>query len=261
MSNPVLAVDDLRKSFGDHEVLKGVSFEVFPGQIIGYIGPNGAGKSTTVKIFLGMLEKDSGTISIFGETLKSGDWAYKNKIGYVPEQSEVYENLTASEYLSFVGGMYNMPEAVIDEKAQGLMTLFGIEDSYHSRISSFSKGMRQKLLIIAAMIHDPDILFLDEPLSGLDANSVMVFKEILDQLKKRGKTIFYSSHIMEVVEKISDRIMLLSGGEIVADGSFDELKAQSAEGSLQEIFNQLTGFNEHVEIASKFVDILERRSS
>ena len=261
MHNPVLVVDDLRKSFGDNDVLKGISFEVYPGQIIGYIGPNGAGKSTTVKIFLGMLEKDGGNISIFGEPLNAGDWEYKNRIGYVPEQSEVYENLTASEYLSFVGGMYGMPAELIDEKAKGLMTLFGIEGSYHSRISSYSKGMRQKLLIISAMIHDPDILFLDEPLSGLDANSVMVFKEILDQLKKRGKTIFYSSHIMEVVEKISDRIMLLSGGEIVADGSFEELKAQSTEGSLQEIFNQLTGFNEHAEIASKFVDILERRSS
>ncbi len=157
--------------------------------------------------------------------------------------------------------MYGLTSESIDEKALGLLDLFGISDSYHSRISSFSKGMRQKLLIIAAMIHDPDILFLDEPLSGLDANSVMVFKEILARLKARGKTIFYSSHIMEVVEKISDRILLLSSGEIVADGTFEDLRAQNAEGSLQDIFNQLTGFTEHAEIAEKFVNILERRSS
>jgi len=261
MEQPVLSVKNLKKSFDSNEVLKDISFEVFPGQIIGYIGPNGAGKSTTVKIFLGMIEKDSGQIDIFGKPLKTGDWAYKRHIGYVPEQSEVYENLTGSEYLSFVGELYGMSPSLIEEKALGLMTLFGIDDSFHARISSYSKGMRQKLLIIASMIHDPDILFLDEPLSGLDANSVMVFKEILAQLKLKGKTIFYSSHIMEVVEKISDRILLLSGGEIVADGSFEELKAQSSEGSLQEIFNDLTGFHEHADIASKFIDLLEKRSS
>jgi len=261
MTQPVLSVKDLKKSFGHNDVLKGINFDVYPGQIIGYIGPNGAGKSTTVKIFLGMLDKDHGDITMFGSPLNYGDWEYKHRIGYVPEQSEVYENLTASEYLTFVGGMYGMEDKEILSKASALMDLFGIKDTLHSRISSYSKGMRQKLLIIASMIHDPDILFLDEPLSGLDANSVMVFKEILAQLKSRGKTIFYSSHIMEVVEKISDRILLLSGGEIVADGSFDELKAQSTEGSLQEIFNQLTGFNEHADIASKFVEIMERRSS
>ncbi len=261
MTEPVLQVQGLKKSFDDKVVLKDIHFKVCPGQIIGYIGPNGAGKSTTVKIFLGMLEKDAGHIEIFGQPLEKGDWSYKNRIGYVPEQSEVYENLTASEYLEFVGGMYGLTSESIDEKALGLLDLFGISDSYHSRISSFSKGMRQKLLIIAAMIHDPDILFLDEPLSGLDANSVMVFKEILARLKARGKTIFYSSHIMEVVEKISDRILLLSSGEIVADGTFEDLRAQNAEGSLQDIFNQLTGFTEHAEIAEKFVNILERRSS
>ena len=261
MNDPVLSVEGLKKSFDDNVVLKDIHFKVYPGQIIGYIGPNGAGKSTTVKIFLGMHEKDAGHIRIFGQPLEKGDWAYKNRIGYVPEQSEVYENLTASEYLEFVGGMYGLSSESIHEKALGLLELFGIADRYHSRISSYSKGMRQKLLIIAAMIHDPDILFLDEPLSGLDANSVMVFKEILARLKARGKTIFYSSHIMEVVEKISDRILLLSSGEIVADGTFEDLQAQNAKGSLQDIFNQLTGFNEHSEIAEKFVDILERRSS
>lgn len=261
MNEPVLSVRGLRKDFGSNKVLKGIDFEVNPGQIIGYIGPNGAGKSTTVKIFLGILDQYQGEIEMFGEVLKTGDWEYKRRIGYLPEQSEMYENLTAYEYLSFIGEMYGMESELVEEKGMGLMKLFGIEESYHARISSFSKGMRQKLLIIAAMIHDPDILFLDEPLSGLDANSVMVFKEVLSILKKRGKTIFYSSHIMEVVEKISDRIMLLYNGVIVADGTFEELQAQSAKGSLQDIFNQLTGFNDHTEIASQFVDILERRSS
>ncbi len=137
------------------------------------------------------------------------------------------------------------------------MSLFGIEDVYHSRISSYSKGMKQKLLIISSLLHDPDILFFDEPMSGLDANSVMVFKEIMSSLAAQGKTIFYSSHIMDVVEKISSRIILISNGQIVADGTFDELKQKSSEGSLEDIFNQLTGFNRHKEIADEFISVIK----
>ena len=137
------------------------------------------------------------------------------------------------------------------------MDLFGIEGVIDSRISSYSKGMKQKLLIICSLIHNPDILFFDEPLSGLDANSVMVFKEVMHALAKSGKTIFYSSHIMDVVEKVSDRILLLNEGQIVADGSFEELKNNQKEGSLEEIFNELTGFNEHAEIAKEFVSLVE----
>jgi ABC-2 type transport system ATP-binding protein len=137
------------------------------------------------------------------------------------------------------------------------MSLFGIGEVYNSRISSYSKGMKQKLLIISSLLHDPDILFFDEPMSGLDANSVMVFKEIMSSLAAQGKTIFYSSHIMDVVEKISSRIILISGGQIVADGTFDELKQKSREGSLEEIFNQLTGFNRHREIADEFISVVK----
>ena len=136
------------------------------------------------------------------------------------------------------------------------MELFGIELVYDSRITSYSKGMKQKVLLISSLIHNPDILFLDEPLSGLDANSVMVFKEIMSHLARQGKTIFYSSHIMEVVEKISDRIILINNGSIVADGTFDQLKDQSKEGSLEDIFNQLTGFDKHKQLADEFVNII-----
>jgi ABC-2 type transport system ATP-binding protein len=137
------------------------------------------------------------------------------------------------------------------------MSLFGIGDVYHSRISSYSKGMKQKLLIISSLLHDPDILFFDEPMSGLDANSVMVFKEIMSLLAEQGRTIFYSSHIMDVVEKISSRIILINNGQIVADGTFEELKQKSREGSLEEIFNQLTGFNMHREIAEEFISVIK----
>ncbi|OCA84557.1 ABC transporter [Bacillus sp. FJAT-27225] len=252
----VLSLKGLKKSYGYKEVLKGIDLEVSRGQIIGYIGPNGAGKSTTIKLLLGLEEGYEGEIKIFGVSLNQNDNSYKQKIGYVPEIAELYDNLTAIEYLTFVGELYGMEASRAEEKAKKLMKAFGLDNVFYSRISSFSKGMKQKVLIISSMLHDPELLFLDEPLSGLDANSVMIFKEILSQLAASGKTIFYSSHIMDVVEKISNRIVLINGGVIVADGSFEELKARSEEGSLEQIFNQLTGFDEYRQLADEFVSIV-----
>lgn len=252
---PMITIRNLSKTYGTKTVLRDINLDIFKGEIIGYIGPNGAGKSTTVKIMLGLIEQFSGEIKILGENIQ-GDNNYKRKIGYVPETAEVYENLTAREYLTFVGELYGMSYEDADGKAEKLMDLFGIKNVYDARLSSYSKGMKQKVLIISSLINDPDILFLDEPLSGMDANSVMVFKEVLAELARDGKTIFYSSHIMEVVEKLSNRIILINNGEIVADGSFDDLRGQSIEGSLETIFNQLTGFDEHEKIAKEIVDTI-----
>lgn len=253
---PIITIRNLEKSYGTKKVLKGINLDIYPGQIIGYIGPNGAGKSTTVKIMLGLVGGYTGEVEILGENIAHGNAEYKRKIGYVPETAEVYDNLTGREYLTFIGELYGMDYDEADEKAIKLMELFGLKQVYDSRISSYSKGMRQKMLIISSLLNNPDILFLDEPLSGIDANSVLVFKEILAELKSQGKTIFYSSHIMEVVEKISSRIVLLNNGQIVADGSFEELKEKSTEDSLEDIFNQLTGFKEHKKIAKEFVSIV-----
>lgn len=247
----------MEKSFGTKKVLKGIDLDVYSGQIIGYIGPNGAGKSTTVKIMLGLIEQYTGEVKIFGQNISSGNVEYKKRIGYVPETAEIYDSLTGREYLTFIGELYGLDYNVADEKAERLMELFSLKDVYNSRISSYSKGMRQKVVIISSLLNNPDILFLDEPLSGMDANSVMVFKEVLAELASQGKTIFYSSHIMEIVEKISSRIVLINDGQVVADGSFDELKEKSMEGSLEEIFNELTGFNEHKEIAEEIVSIVQ----
>ena len=236
--NIAIRLKDLKKSYGAKEVLKGINLDVEKGQIVGYIGPNGAGKSTTVKLMLGLINEYDGTIEILGQDILNSGIEYKSKIGYVPETADIYESLTAREYLNFIGELYGINEKVIENKSLQLMKIFNIENVYNTRISSFSKGMKQKVLIISSLLHNPDILFLDEPLSGLDANSVMVVKEILSILAKQGKTIFYSSHIMDVVEKISDRIILIADGEIKADGSFDELKNKSKEGSLEEIFNK-----------------------
>ncbi len=205
---------------------------------------------------LGLVDGYGGSVEIFGKDIKKSDHTYKRKIGYVPENAEIYENLSAAEYLSFIGELYGMERKAVENKARRLMAEFDMEDVFHSRISSFSKGMRQKVIIISSLLHDPDLIFLDEPLSGLDANSVMVIKDILEQLVKQGKTIFYSSHIMDVVEKISSRIVLLKDGKIAADGTFEELRQASEKGSLEDIFNQLTGFDEHKNTAERFVTII-----
>ncbi|QQE78278.1 ABC transporter ATP-binding protein [Alicyclobacillus sp. SO9] len=243
--------------YGNQLVLKGINLEVYPGQIIGYIGPNGAGKSTTIKAILGLVEGYTGEIKIFGRNIAEDNVEYKRRIGYVPETAEIYDALTAREYLTFIGGLYGMDEGSADRKAKLLMDTFDLHAVYDTRISSYSKGMRQKVLLISSLLHNPDILFLDEPLSGLDANSVIVVKDILAQLARQGKTIFYSSHIMEVVQKISNRIILLNNGGVVADGTFEELSQQSNETSLEELFNEITGFNDHEDIAEKFVSIIE----
>lgn len=253
----VIEIKDLKMSYGNKEVLKGINLNIEKGNIIGYIGSNGAGKSTTIKILMGLVKGYSGSVFVFGKDIEDESNEYKNKIGYVPEVAKVYESLTAKEYLTFIGQVYGLGYEKSDKKSKELMRVLGIDYAYESRLSSFSKGMKQKVVIISSLIHNPDILFLDEPLSGLDANSVLLIKEILYKLKQEGKTIFYSSHIMEVVEKISDRIILLNEGNIVADGDFNEIKNTNFEGSLEEIFNELTGFEEHLSLCEEFISILK----
>lgn len=257
LNDKVIEIKDLKMNYGNKEVLKGINLEIRKGHIIGYIGPNGAGKSTTVKIILGLVKGFTGEVKVFGQDILNGDESYKKKIGYVPEVPEIYDSLTGKEYLTFIGQLYGLNYDDVNRKAKKLMRVLGIEEVYNKRISSYSKGMKQKLIIISSLLHNPDILFLDEPLSGLDANSVMIIKEILAELAMKGKTIFYSSHIMEVVEKISDRIVLINNGNIVADGAFDELQNSCKEGTLEEIFNELTGFNDHKELAENFISIVE----
>ncbi len=258
LQDVILRLQDVKMSFGNKQVLNGINLTVGKGQIIGYIGPNGAGKSTTVKLMLGLVEGYEGTIEIFGQDLSIGDHTYKKRIGYVPETAEgLRSGLTACEFLTFTGEMYGLSHNEAKEKAFKLLKEFGLEHSFHQRLSSFSKGMRQKVLITSSLLHNPDLLFYDEPLSGLDANSVLIVKELLAKLAEHGKTIFYSSHIMEVVEKISDRIVLLNGGQVVADGTFKELQEQSEEGTLEDIFNEMTGFNEQEAIAERLVSIVK----
>jgi ABC-2 type transport system ATP-binding protein len=249
----VLRLEHVNKSFGNKEVLKDINFHVNSGEIIGYIGSNGAGKSTTIKIILGLIDDYEGDVYVFGDKVK-GKAEYKRKIGYVPEVSDMYDNLTAKEYISFIGMLYGMDSNAAVMKASEMLDVFGIQGAMEGRIHTFSKGMRQKLSIVAGMLHNPDILFLDEPLGGIDANSVLVFKEIIQKLKNNGKTIFYSSHILEVVEKLSDRILLINEGTIIIDGSVEEVMKKQSDTSLESIFNDVTGFHNHEMLANMFVE-------
>ena len=254
-SRSVIITQNLSKTFTT-QVLCNINLDIHAGEIIGYIGPNGAGKSTTIKILTGIIPDFDGDARVLGMDIRTDIMAIKKRIGYIPENAALYETLTPIEYLQFVGQLYKMNPLQVDKKIKDLLHLFDLTKYEDSRITTFSKGMRQKVLLIAGMIHNPAILFLDEPLSGLDANAVILVKEILTQLKKGGKTIFYSSHLMDVVEKISDRIIIINKGELIANGTFDELNSQ-AKGSLEQIFTDLTGSREHERAAGDFINILE----
>ncbi len=241
-SEPVISIRNLKMWYGSKQALRGINIDIHKGQIVGYIGPNGAGKSTTLKIVIGLLSDFEGDVQVLGFDVKKEPLEVKKRIGYVPENASLYEQLTPMEYLTFVGRLYKMEDDVVSKAATELLALFDLTDSKDKRMHTFSKGMRQKVLLISGLIHNPDIIVLDEPLSGLDANAVILVKEILSKLKGYGKTIFYSSHLMDVVEKISDRIVVLNNGEIVADGTFEELNQEAeASDSLEGIFNHLTG--------------------
>lgn len=242
-SKPVISIRNLRKSYGEKQVLKGINLDVYAGQVIGYIGPNGAGKSTTVKILTGLISDFEGEVFLYDQNIQADIMAIKSLIGYVPENAEIYDVLTPLEYLDFIGKLYGMEEELIAQRAMKLLTAFGVGANADQRMDTFSKGMRQKVLLISGIIHNPKIIILDEPLSGLDANAVIMVKELIALMAKEGKTIFYCSHMMDVVEKVSDRILLIKNGEIVADGSFEELKA-GGDQTLEKIFAKLTGKEE-----------------
>jgi len=237
---PIIQIRKLNKYYGDKHVLNDITLDIFPGQVIGYIGPNGAGKSTTVKILCGLLSDFQGDVIVKGIDVRKKAVEVKALIGYVPEMAELYDVLTPNEFLSLMGALYKMPRELVAERARNMMDAFGMGGNMDQRMDTFSKGMKQKVLITSGLLHNPEIIILDEPLSGLDANSVIIVKELIGKLAASGKTIFYSSHMMDVVEKVSDRIVLINEGRVVADGSFEELKKNQDKNSLEQIFAQLT---------------------
>ena len=255
---PIITVRQLNKQYGEKTVLRNINLDIYSGQIIGYIGPNGAGKSTTVKILTGIIQDYTGDVMVFGKNLRDNILEVKSKVGYIPESAELYDLLTPREYLSFIGKLYHLPDDIIEERSRKMLDSFSLLENMDQRMDSFSKGMRQKVLITSGLLHNPSIVIMDEPLSGLDANAVILIKELLQALKQEGKTIFYCSHMMDVVEKVSDRIVLINNGSIIADGTIDELRQNSAD-SLEQIFSRLTSSGNQVQQADNMAAAMNDR--
>jgi ABC-2 type transport system ATP-binding protein len=248
---PIIQIRDLSKFFGKKQVLHGINLDIMPGQVIGYIGPNGAGKSTTVRILAGLDDRFNGTVRIKGMDVTEDSIAIKRIIGYIPELAELYDVLSPMEFLLLIGRLYDMEDQQIEERATRMLEFLGLKDKLHDRMDTFSKGMRQKVLLVSGLLHNPEIIFMDEPLSGLDANAVILVKEIILRLVEQGKTVIYCSHNMDTVEKISDRIILIADGKVVADGTFHDLKRSEGD-TLEKLFSQLTGQTDFDQLAEGF---------
>jgi ABC-2 type transport system ATP-binding protein len=256
----MLELRGITKKFQVFPAVNNVSFVVKPSEVLGYLGPNGAGKTTTIKMLAGLLEPTAGEIYFQGKNIKDDHDQYKKRIGFVPEEPEIYPHLSAYDYLLMVGRLRQIPEKILKEKITQFMKLFDLSLDMYSSISSYSKGMIQKVLLSAALLHDPDILLLDEPLTGLDVETSLVVKGLIQRLSREGKIIFYCSHILEVVEKICERVIIIHKGRIVADDSVKNLRELMKLPSLEDIFNQLVVQNDTEKIADELVDVMKYRS-
>jgi ABC-2 type transport system ATP-binding protein len=253
----LIEVENLVFSYGATEVLHSVSFHVHCGEIVGLLGPNGAGKSTTLKILTGILSPDQGNVRVNGFNLAQEAMDVKGCIGYVPEAASLYESLSAQEFLDLSGRLHSIKETVLQPRIHVLLEAFGLEAKRHQRLSAYSKGMRQKILLSAALLHDPLLLLLDEPLSGLDVESSVLVKDLLAALAAQGKTIVYSSHVLDVVEKVCSRVLIIHHGHLIADGSLEDIKARTHEGSLEDAFRQLTHSDSTRPVISQILDGLK----
>ena len=252
----MLEVKSLCKRYRGIPAIVDVSFRVGAGEIVGYVGPNGSGKSTTVKIVTGLLEPNTGQVLFEGESIRNNLMQYRAAFGYVPEEAHVYTHLSGLEYLQLVGRLRNMTEEMISLKANKLLSLLGLESWRHSPISLYSKGMKQRVLIAAALLHDPKLLIFDEPLSGLDVASARLFKDLLQELARQGKAILYISHVLEVVELVCDRVIVIAKGRILADAPPMELKRSLELANLESVFAQLVRQQDTLSVAREMVDVM-----
>jgi ABC-2 type transport system ATP-binding protein len=252
----MLDVRLLTKRYSGIPVVDGVSFVIHPGEILGYLGPNGAGKSTTVKMLAGLLEPTSGDIEFHGQNVLSDLRAFQRRIGYVPEEPHLYPHLSGREYLQLVGRLRGLPRRVLEPKMDELLRLVGLWEDRYSALASYSKGMRQKILLMAALLHDPELLILDEPFSGLDVNAAMMLRSLLHSLAERKKMILYSSHVLEVVEKVCHTVLILRKGQLVAHDSVTRLRELLSQSSLEGVFAQLTEAEDTDAIARRILEVV-----
>ena len=254
----MLTAENLCKRYRGIPAIQRVSFEVRAGEIVGYLGPNGSGKSTTVKIVTAMLKPSDGRVLFEGRDILDDLTGFRAALGYVPEEAHVYTHLSGLEYLQLVGRLRELPEALIHTRAHRMLELFGLQSWRYTPLSSYSKGMKQRVLIAAALMHDPKLLIFDEPLSGLDVVSARLFKDLLDALSAQGKAILYISHALEVVEQVCHRVIVLSGGVIRANASPAELKQMMHLPDLESVFAQLV---QQVDTKATAVELVRAMSS
>jgi ABC-2 type transport system ATP-binding protein len=252
----MLELKNLHKYFRGIPAVEDVSFNVGAGEIVGFLGPNGAGKSTTVKMITGMLRPNAGRVLFEGRDIREDMVAFRRAIGYVPEEAHLYSYMSGFEYLQLVGRLRGFREALIEEKAAGLLKLLNLESSQHSPLSTYSKGMRQRVLIAAALLHDPRLLIFDEPLSGLDVISGRLFKDLLELLASQGKAVLYISHVLEVVEQVCSRVVVIAKGKILADAAPSELAQLMSLPNLESVFAQLVQQQETAFIAQQIVEVM-----
>ncbi|MFN8535744.1 MAG: ABC transporter ATP-binding protein [Dehalococcoidia bacterium] len=246
---PAIEARALTKRFGAHEAVKAVTFAIQPGEIVGFLGPNGAGKSTTIRMLTGLIQPTDGQAFILGHDVQREPKAAKARFGYVPDTPNLYGKLNAFEFLRFVGRLYRVPRNQVERRAVELLRLFDLTNAAADLIEGYSHGMQQKIALASALIHDPPVLFLDEPTVGLDPRSARLIKDLLGQLRDRGTAVFFSTHILEIAERMCDRVLIIDDGAIVAAGTLAELRARQGGESLEDVFLSLTGGADYAEIA------------
>lgn len=254
MPDPVLEARNLSRTFGEFTAVDDVSFTLYPGEIVGFLGPNGAGKTTTIKLLTGLLGPSSGTARIAGFDINESPLEAKACIGYVPDTPNLYGKLKAGEYLRFVGQLYKVPPARVEERIRPMLDVFELTDVAGNYLDTFSHGMQQKVAIIGAFLHDPRIVFMDEPTVGLDPRSARLIKDLMIRNRDHGRTIFFSTHILEIAQTMCDRVIIINKGKIIADAEVDELRRMGGDQSLEDIFLELTGGKEVDDMVKELED-------
>lgn len=257
----MLQLRNVSKRFGGSLAVDDVSFSARAGEITGYLGPNGSGKSTTIKMVAGLIDTTAGEILFNDVSIHRDLITWKQRLGYVPEEPHLYAHLSAREYLVMVGQLRDLPAKSTADRIEGLLHLLGLQlqDVRYVPLSAYSKGMRQKVLLVAALLHDPELLLLDEPFSGLDVSAALVLRSLIQELAGRGKVVLFSSHELETVERVSSRIVILHRGRVVADDSIERLRALMALPNLEGIFSQLAVEQDPATVSRQIADLIAQR--
>jgi ABC-2 type transport system ATP-binding protein len=250
----MLEARSLTRYYGALPALRDASFIARPGQILGYLGPNGSGKSTTVRMLVGLMEPTGGDVLWRGTSIFKDLPEYRKRIGYVPEEPFLYTHLTAPEYLRLVGGLRGLDDGVLETKIERFLDLLGLHDDQYSTLSAFSKGMRQKVQVAAALLHNPELIILDEPFSGLDVAAALMLRTVIKALADEGRTILMSSHVIEVVEQLCTDVVILSDGRVVAHDSVDRLRKLQQDQTLEHVFVKLAVHQDTDAMAGALLD-------